>query len=321
MILGILGPGGNGGTFLDWSINFALGNHKTLWFDARGSKNQIGPWVWRDLAQDPLTGKNAHNHRAVHPDSTSVDQTIEALSQHDQSVMYTFYYVDDLGNGRHQHNHHTLVDRYADVLFVECLYQPRHIDEIFCYQMEKMPSGLSHWQHSANMDHADPSDLRERLALFYPLSVCEQLTFRPRPHGNVFFLDHGRIMNDLDQAMLDILAWLGKRWVSPEQQQHWLSVYQRWRLGCSRPFFDDIDQILQAIVAGRPMDLSGYGMTLAKETILISRLLFDHNLAIQGQDHVSLPSDTMGWHALLEPNVYHCLTIDPRKSILDRGAR
>ena len=95
--------------------------------------------------------------------------------------------------------------------------------------------------------------------------------------------------------------------ICKEKLQKWLPIYQEWREKNQLIFVDDLPKIIEHIVDGKFLDISKYSMTFDKETILASHLLYKHNLSLKVDQEYDLSRDTLQWHAILEPNLYHQL--------------
>ena len=87
----------------------------------------------------------------------------------------------------------------------------------------------------------------------------------------------------------------------------WTQVYQQWKTKNSLDFFADLDKIVDSILNGLSYDLAQYNMTFAKEVVLASKLLYNHNKALKSFSMAQMPTNTLDWYSILEENTYHDL--------------
>jgi hypothetical protein len=67
-----------------------------------------------------------------------------------------------------------------------------------------------------------------------------------------------------------------------------------------------LDEIINLIIEGRPMDLKRFDLDVLQESVIQHFLLYKHNLNLKtfGLEKFE---NTLQLHNLLEPNVYHQL--------------
>ena len=106
--------------------------------------------------------------------------------------------------------------------------------------------------------------------------------------------------------MLDILDFLSVK-LAQDRWCAWTQVYQQWKTKNSLDFFADLDQIVDSILNGLSYDLAQYNMTFAKEVVLASKLLYNHNKALKSFNMAQMPTNTLDWYSILEENTYHDL--------------
>lgn len=316
MIVGILGPGGCGGTFLDWTIQYLSGQTHT-WFVACGApdRSHIVKQLAIDLTTNPLTNVNAHGHYKTHPNRHSVDSVIDAFNKHPEFKLSSFYFVDLLAPTDTQTNYNDLILRYPDVKFITYNFSESDVDLIFCLQHEKrtqlMELALNKKKFSnsdVEFQHMQIWDQRELLSLYYPEEIRGQTIVEiVKPAANNFSINFVDAIENLDVLVNDIFKYIGVEIVQ-ERFEHWLQIYNNWKQYNSLHFFNDLDSIVQSILSNESRDLTQYNMSFAKEVVIASNLLYKHNLAIKSYNVTNLSDNTKQWAEILEPNVYHDLT-------------
>ena len=311
MIIGILAPGGGGGTFLDWTLHW-LADDQSYFYIPRGiGANILGHGQLASVVDDPLTGTTAHKHNKTHPNDVTVHQGVSMMQKKHAPGIKTFYYVDTMMPDRTRPNHHELVSRYPDIFFLELSFNPDMAHMIFCNQMEKIPTVQTRWLETAKsrlQPGASISEIREILSLYYPLCVMNQLNLGSTSIApNHYILPYDQMLNDLPNLLPEIFGFLQID-IKHQRLANWLLIYERWRNTATNRFFNDLTEIVQNIVQNRYQSLGQYNMTVGKEIVLANRLLFVHNLSLKLSNLETMPLDTNGWHRLLETNVYHDLS-------------
>ena len=108
--------------------------------------------------------------------------------------------------------------------------------------------------------------------------------------------------------MFDIFEFL-ELTVDKSRYPEWINVYHKWLEKNKTDFFYDLPEIINCIVNNTSMNLEGYDITFAKEVVIASKLLHNHNLALKFDSVTDLTSNTLQWHSILEENTYHNLEI------------
>jgi hypothetical protein len=316
MIIGILGSGGCGGTFLDWSLHFLAGDRQSYAIRVdQHDRSRVVAEGYFDLTLDPITGTTAHRHRKTHPNNGSLQKVIDIFTALPPERLYSFYYVDSMSADQTQTTHNQIIEGHPDVNFICYTYSPDDIDKIFCLQVEKIPQYLENMLSDWLQINPDmPAwDQREQLSLYYPKCIQGQtINEMINAHPNCFALSFTDMLEHLDRKILEIfdrykITMDQDRWIA------WLGVYQLWKKGNSPEFFADLRQIINHILAGVGQDLTHYNMTFAKETIIASKLLYNHNKALKSHGIEKIPPNTLHWHELLEDNIYHNMKINTQE--------
>lgn len=316
MIVGILGPGGCGGTFLDWTIQYLSGQDQTwhICCDPLNRSNILSQ-LTEPLVNDPLLSNNsAHGHLKTHPNENSVDEVIEIFREHPEFTVNSFFYSDTLGNSRTQTEYNQLILTYPEVKFITYKFDASDVDAIFCFQYEKIPTHRNSIG-KCSMTHSDVPlnqmpvwDQRELLSLYYPKEIYDQtLAEKLLPARNNFSFDFKTVLESLDTEIEGLFQYIGLE-IKQDRLEWWKQIYNKWKIENNLDFFKDLDVIIQAILTNTPCDLVKYNMSFAREVVIASKLLYNHNLALKSYNKDNLSLNTQQWTEILEKNVYHNLT-------------
>lgn len=300
MIVGILGPGGCGATFLDWTLHYLSGQSSTWQIECDPSnRSNILKQCCVPLADYPLIKRTAHAHAKTHPDSQSIHTVISLFEDRTDFDLHSFYFVDSMQQGRTQTEYNQIIARYPNVRFITYNFTDSDIDIVFCFQHEKIPAlvnsvtTLSIW------------DRRELMSLHYPKEIQGQTTVEViQQHPNNFVINFSTMLKTLDTSIEDLFQYVGLT-LDKTRLDTWKKIYAEWQENNSLNFFDELDTIVQAIVSNTPKDLTKYNMSFAKEVVIASKLLYNHNLALKSYGISNLSENTQQWTTILEPNVYH----------------
>ena len=130
MIVGILGPGGCGGTFLDWSIQFLSGSTENLVVIPDRNNREIFQQTYiQSISANPLKGATAHGYKKTHPSDKLLPIVIDIFLT-SKYLLNTFYYVDIA----EQTNHNNIIKTYPTVKFISYNFSHNHADLIFYLQ-------------------------------------------------------------------------------------------------------------------------------------------------------------------------------------------
>lgn len=309
MIVGILGPAGCGGTFIDWSLQYLSGTlrYLQLYCDHRDRAVVHDP-VWVEISQDPLAESTAHGHRKTHPNDQSLGMVIDSFRAQ-ASNLHSFYYTDAMRADQTSTHYNEIVSTYPDVRFLAFHFQPRHVDQLFVLQAEKISNIYERFsqQMGRSLDDLSSGALREILSLYYPRCIQGQtLNESLLQSQRLYIIDFDAVWRTLDKTLPEIFSWLGMT-LDHTRIDSWQKIYTTYKSRNQMEFFERLDDIIDSIIDGRDHDLSAYNMTFAKEIVLASRLLYDHNLSLKFEGINDLSKNTQQWHRILEPNVYHHL--------------
>jgi hypothetical protein len=306
---------GAGGTFLDWSIHFL------------SSRNLIKDYIEQktftsihkcQIPFNPLrataTSVTAHLHCKTHPHNIDEFTAVWDLYSSDgyEHDVFTSYTANDMSDsGLYREIILKFPNIFKNIIF---RYSPKHVDSIFMWQYDRMEFKDSLPFDDSKFSH---SDLREKLSLFYPQMVKEQLESSDigiDDVTNIYEIDFDIFINSLDEIMIDILSECGVS-IIPDRYEHWLNVYREWQNSLGIEFINHIDEIIKNIIENTYHDLSTYNMSFGKEVVLCKKLLFEHNLSLRDYGVEIMPLNAKSWYSMLEKNTYHDLGLSGYNSI------
>lgn len=305
MIIGILGPGGCGGTFLDWSIQYLSGQEKNLVVCLDAERNNVKCVLPQPVVTNPLTGATAHIYQKTHPNSQSLSNIIEIFSASDY-LLNTFYYTENKPSSETHTTYNNIVKTYPTIKFISYNFTLAHIDLIFCLQCEKI-NGVEQKLIGPLTGDQDHREILEKVGLAYPSRIKMQTTNEQLVDSkNLYLINFDDVWSRLDTIIFDIFNFL-ELTINQTRYLQWINVYRIWLEKNKTDFFNDLPKILDCIVSGKYINLSRYNMTFAKEVVLVSKLLYNYNLALKFIEANDLRTNTLQWHAILEENVYYNL--------------
>lgn len=307
MIVGSMGPAGCGGTFLDWTLHFLSGSEKN-WVvecDLRFQRSAIAREYSQTIITSPIENATAHKHLKTHPNHNSVQAVIESFDRQ-QFALNSFYYTNIVSTDSPTYT--SIVESYPGIKFIAFDFSPDDINMIFCLQYEKVPMVADRFLQMIKQQHSKMStwEQREILSISYPKIIQPQVVEKISTTSNVIHISFNEMLLGLDVKILEIFNFL-KLSIDEQKWDHWNSVYRIWQQKNYVNFYKDLDKIIECIINNRSLNLDEYGMSFAKEAVIASVLLYHHNLALKMDGLEIMPSDTNGWHKLLERNVYHVL--------------
>jgi len=311
MIVGILGPGGCGGTFLDWSIQFLFGSKENLLVNCdTQNRGIVGYSQVQCITDAPLIGSTAHTHQKTHPNNNSLPVVMDIFSA-SEYPLNTFYYVDDMLPDQTHTNYNNIIKTYPTVKFVSYNFSYKHIESIFCLQYEKIDGAKRRFdtQVGKTLSNLSTGELREILSLFYPKCIKGQILNEQLDKAdNLYIINYDDIWTNLDTIIFDIFKFLELA-IDNSRYTQWVQVYHTWLEKNKTDFFEDLPKIIDCIVTGKLLDLGKYNITFAREVVIASKLLYNHNLSLKFDGVNDLTKNTIQWHSILEKNTYHNLEI------------
>lgn len=284
-IVGIVGPGGAGGTFLDWSLHYLSGNKDVIFVLVdRGDDAIINPRLTYPVINNPLQQNGtAHNHKKTHPTFESIGKCVECYNKMVDSGanLYSMYIVPKLPN---QSLDTTL---FGDVKFVTYVIEESNKYQLIDRQYDKI------FNHPTDAIAALVLGPNTRKKIFSALD----LSFSNGIIHNSYSLTFDDMLHRLDNHIRAIFKFISVDIVE-DKYEHWLSVYKQWQTINHVLFFDHLEYLIECVKLGIDHDLTKYDMTLVRECILI-RSLADRNIFIKYDEHAEMPKNTRDWHHLI----------------------
>ena len=220
-IVAIIGPGGEGGTFLDWTLHYLAGDRfvKFVLVDRiTNTVNKIYPYP---VIQNPITPKgNAHAHKKTHPTESTVQQCVDLLKTvTDPRVkLHTMYIVASVESYNGGRTYQQVVER------VIANSNSTELKFIHMHHPDTMLEELVHRVHTKVPDNTETlEDIRSRVSV-----ACDEEN-KIIVDDNVYSLNIKDMFYTLDIEIHKILAWLNLPIEEPRYDK-WLDVYKQWQV-------------------------------------------------------------------------------------------
>ena len=274
MIVAWAGIRGTGQSFLDWSLYYLTGRDK-FWNMKFG---------WQDLLTDPTTGRNAHLHLKNHPKgSYDLLKFLDKAKELDSDQLITVHPFS---------SHETGLGEFTAVIQT-CL--EKDVRLIMMRQTKPYPYFAS--ERNEITDEEELETLRQRIgyAKANRKTIRDQMSFRLINNSNDFIDNvnyfHTRFdskldyvmtdqqwANDTEKVMFEVIDRL-KLNIRKDRLESWRVIRNKWRQNYGRLidwYEKDLAKVVDAILQGKDLDLDPYGITLAKEIVIMAHLLNNH---------------------------------------------
>ena len=289
MIVAWAGIRGTGQSFLDWSLYYLTGRDK-FWNMKFG---------WQDLLTDPTTGRNAHLHLKNHPKgSYDLLEFLDKAKELDSDQLITVHPFS---------SHETGLGEFTAVIQT-CLENDVRL--IMMRQTKPYPYFAS--ERNEITDEEELATLRQRIgyADANRKTIRDQMSFRLINNSNDFIDNvnyfHTRFdskldyvmtdqqwANDTEKVMLEVIDRL-KLEIRKDRLESWRVIRNKWRQNYGRLidwYEKDLAKVVDAILQGKDLDLDPYGITLAKEIVIMAHLLNNHKKRLWLPDN-NFPKNT-----------------------------
>lgn len=289
MIVAWAGIRGTGQSFLDWSLFYLTGRDK-FWNMKFG---------WQDLLTDPTTGRNAHLHLKNHPKgSYDLLEFLDKAKELDSDQLITVHPFS---------SHETGLGEFTAVIQT-CLENDVRL--IMMRQTKPYPYFAS--ERNEITDEEELATLRQRIgyADANRKTIRDQMSFRLINNSNDFIDNvnyfHTRFdskldyvmtdqqwANDTEKVMLEVIDSL-KLEIKKDRLESWRVIRNKWRQNYGRLidwYEKDLTKVVDAILQGKDLDLDPYGITLAKEIVIMAHLLNNHKKRLWLPDN-NFPKNT-----------------------------
>lgn len=218
-IVGIIGPGGEGGTFLDWTLHYLSGDRFFKYVLVDRSTNIIKKLYPHPVLHDPITPTgNAHNHHKTHPTESTIQECVELYKtvSDPRIKLHTMYIVATeesySSNRTYQQLAEQTIINSTGLKFIYMVHPDEMLEDLVQRIYTKIP------------DHTESiEDIRSRVAL-----ACND-TCKGIDNPIVYSLDIKDMFYNLDVEVHKILAWLNLP-IEEARYDNWLVVYKKWQL-------------------------------------------------------------------------------------------
>jgi hypothetical protein len=217
-IVGIVGPGGEGGTFLDWSLHYLLGDSIINIILVDRTKNNIIGTLKYIIRMNPITKEgNAHKHLKTHPTEATIQECVNLFKTLNfNNKLHTMYVVPN-GKSYHEFESYQLLTRHivtttTGLKFIH-MYYPDNLLEDLIHRIHTKIPGIS-----SNLD-----DIRSRV--FCEANHKNKIIDDP----NVYSLNINDMFYKLDTEIHKIFSWLNLS-IQENKYDNWLATYKKWQL-------------------------------------------------------------------------------------------
>lgn len=217
-IVGIIGPGGEGGTFLDWSLNYLVGNQIIDVIQVDRFKDTIITTFKYPIFPNPMTKEgNAHRHQKTHPTEATIQECVNLFKTlnfnnklHTMYVVPTQHAYDRLKS--YQLIVKDIVSTVTDLKFIQMYYPDNLLEDLIHRIHTKIP------ESNENIDDIRSIILSEAKSI-------NKIIVDP----NVYSLNINNMFYNLDTEIHKIFSWLNFS-IKQDRYDNWLSVYKQWQL-------------------------------------------------------------------------------------------
>jgi hypothetical protein len=240
-IIGILGLGGDGGTFLDWSlyylsnqkysycINFDYYRHRT---DVRNTeiilhKMQV---VNNPIMSSLKTGRHlgtAHRHIKTHPTQDTIDICVNGYKKIDDPdiKLLSFYCVQNDSTSWLPHAQfvNKFLTRTSDV---KCIVYYTDDQSIIDLAYRKLKVHAHYVKEIKENNNVISKEIVERSisSVRNNFQGISTLT----TDNNIFMLNVSDMYYSLDKKIIEIFQWMGLE-IHPSRFEEWKRIYQEWQ--------------------------------------------------------------------------------------------
>lgn len=218
VIVGIIGPGGEGGTFLDWSLNYLVGNQIIDVIQVDRFKDTIINTFKHPIIPNPVTKEgNAHIHKKTHPTEATIQECVNLFKTLNcNNKLHTMYIVPT------QHAYDRLKSYQLIVTYIVSTVTDSKF--IHMYYPDNLLEDLIHRIHTKIPESTENiSDIRSRV-------LCEA-NYKNKiiDDPNVYSLNINDMFYNLDAEIYKIFSWLDAP-MQENKYNKWLVAYKEWQL-------------------------------------------------------------------------------------------
>ena len=216
MIVGIMGPGGEGGTFLDWSLHYLTGNECTKLVLVDRLKNTVHGVINSNVPSNPITiTGTAHKYKKTHPTESTIYDCIDLLKQIDTNI-HTMYIVpsEDSYNTFQTYLNFAkhFVSKHTDVRFIYMYYPNEPLEDLINRIHTKIPN---------------QKESLENIKARVKINCSDRNKIITSP--NVYSLNIEDMFYNLHVEIHKILSWLNLS-IDDNKYESWIIIYNEWKL-------------------------------------------------------------------------------------------
>jgi hypothetical protein len=220
-IIGIVGPGGSGGTFLDWTLHYLIGdvNIKQVWVDRKNNK-LMAKVLNQKIAQNPIKNDGtAHLHKNTHPTEEHIQICMDQfrLINDEHSNIHTMFIVPgptSFQNGRtYTSNVKDIAEKYPEMKIIHLIFPDKSIEDLVQRMYTKVLITIQ-----KNIDTIRQTVKTES-------ANTNKIINKP----NIYPLNIDTMFSNLDSEIRKIFDWL-ELTINEERYNHWIEVYKQWQL-------------------------------------------------------------------------------------------
>jgi len=302
--INLLSPGGTGGTFLLWSLEYLT--QKSLQKSYIDEDFVIHHNVV--IPNNPLRFNTSHSHKKSHPKTHNFDEYYDIFNKEGDinNDLITTYTVDSMLDEKY--NYINFLKTHKHITNILYRFEESDVNIIFGLQFSRIPGIANFIESLATTKY----EQREIGSIYYPKMIRNQLNIGnwnkliQEQTANTHYIDFKKFFYDFENIVLDLIDALHLS-VIHSRIHHWKTIYYKWQERINVPFYKDINYITKCIINNIPHDLSQYNISFIDEIILSSELLYKHNKCLRSHGLCQMPLDTTEWYLLLEDNIYHTI--------------
>jgi hypothetical protein len=217
-IVGIIGPGGEGGTFLDWTLHYLAGDAyvKYIHLD-RVNKVVLGLGDQRVVSNPIKHDGTAHNHYKAHPTEQLIGLCVSEYLKinNPTSSLHTMYVVPSIEsyeNGRS----YTDIARgisasHPEIRLIHFVHSELVLEEL----AQRIKTRISN-------NTEDIEDIRDRVR-----ANCDDNN-KVIHSPDVYALSMASMFYNLDTEIHNIFRWL-KLSIKQDKYEKWVAIYEQWQ--------------------------------------------------------------------------------------------
>jgi hypothetical protein len=218
MIVGLIGPGGEGGTFLDWTLHYLAGDLYIINCVTGRLRNTVTGIVKQEIVTNPIKNDGtAHNHRKTHPTEQLIQRCIDEYNLIDDKEinirsMYIVPSEESYINGKRSYTKivSDIANEYTEMKLIHFIFPNQHIEDLVqrIARISKNTESISDIRNRVNAESFKD----------------DKIVNKP----NVRSLNIDNMFDNLDSDIHEIFNWLSLS-INEERYRNWLTVYRQWQ--------------------------------------------------------------------------------------------